>query len=156
MQQFIRDKKTVFVSTADRGGNCDCSPRFRKHGLMVVIDPKTLAYPEFRGNGAFASLANLTENPHIGLLLLDFLHTTVGLHVNETANRRPSSEPPTGWNGDDEIATSKLIEQWVYITVKEAYVHRSKYVPLSREIDTKDIDWGTDDPKRKSSNYFLK
>ena len=32
-----------------------------------------------------ASLGNITENPHIGLVLVDFFETTVGLHLNGSA-----------------------------------------------------------------------
>jgi predicted pyridoxine 5'-phosphate oxidase superfamily flavin-nucleotide-binding protein len=58
----------VFVATADANGNCDCSPRFGISGFVIILDDKTLAYPEYRGNGVFASLGNIIDNPHIGEL----------------------------------------------------------------------------------------
>ena len=153
MQDFIRGQQMVFISTADANGSCDCSPRFGKTGLASVIDQKTLAYPEFRSNGVFASLGNILENPHIGLLFLDFLESTVGLHVNGIAERRSPSDAPVGSHNDDVMSSPRLIEQWVYITVEVAYIHCSKHVPRFRAVE-KDVHWGTDDPHRKSSNYF--
>ena len=88
MQEFIRRQPMMFVATADTSGACDCSPRFGAPGFVRMVDPKTLAYPEFRGNGVFASLGNIAENPAIGLLFVDFLKTSVGLHVNGKAERR--------------------------------------------------------------------
>ena len=32
-----------------------------------------------------ASLGNLSENPHIGLLMIDFVEDLIGLHVNGRA-----------------------------------------------------------------------
>ena len=156
MQDFIRRQQMVFVATADAAGACDCSPRFGGPGMVTVIDRATIAYPEFRGNGVFASLGNISENSHIGLLFLDFLESTVGLHVNGTAERRPPSDRPAGVDGVLAVrgtSASRLIEQWVYITVQEAYIHCSKHVPRFQAV-AKEIQWGTDDPKRKSSDYF--
>ncbi|MFP8876503.1 MAG: pyridoxamine 5'-phosphate oxidase family protein, partial [Myxococcota bacterium] len=84
MQELIRRQEMVFVATADGEGNCDCSPRFGAPGFVKIIDSKRLAYPEFRGNGVFSSLGNILENPHIGLVCVDFFESTVGLHVNGT------------------------------------------------------------------------
>tara|TARA_B100001123_G_scaffold352308_1_gene403765 strand:+ start:1111 stop:1680 length:570 start_codon:yes stop_codon:yes gene_type:complete len=153
MQEFIQNQKLMFIATADATGSCDCSPRFGKTGLVTILGEKTLAYPEFRGNGVFASLGNILENPQIGLLFLDFLGSTVGLHVNGTAERRPPSDVPTGVSDNNELRSARLIEQWVYVTVQEAYIHCSKHVPKFKEVEKK-VHWGTDDPKQKSSNYF--
>ena len=158
MQEFIRRQQMVFIATADASGACDCSPRFGGAGVVSVVDQGTLAYPEYRGNGVFASLGNIVENPHIGLLFIDFLDSTVGLHVNGIAERRPPVARP---NGVDEMpaarggSSARLVEQWVYIKVEEAYIQCSKHVPRFQRVQ-KDIRWGTDDPTLKSSSYFQK
>src|SRR5262249_1827317 len=72
-------------ATADSHGECDCSFRAGLPGFVHVLDAKTLIYPEYRGNGVLASLGNIAENPHIGMFLADFLQSTVGLHINGTA-----------------------------------------------------------------------
>ena len=65
-----------------------CNPA----GFVQVLDEKTLVYPEYRGNGVLASLGNILENPHIGLMFPDFYQSTVGLHVNGTARVLNPSE----------------------------------------------------------------
>ncbi len=157
MIQLIREQEMVFVATSDAEGNCDCSPRFGLPGFVVVLDDRTLAYPEYRGNGVFASLGNMRENPHAGLVFLDFFRTTVGLHVNgSTRVCRPAELPPE-WvsalsasppNGGPQI------ECWVLIFVDEAYIHCSKHVPLLTR-QAKSIDWGTDDLVSKSDGFFV-
>ena len=157
MQEFIRRQPMMFVATADTSGACDCSPRFGAPGFVRMVDPKTLAYPEFRGNGVFASLGNIAENPAIGLLFVDFLKTSVGLHVNGKADRRdPDDGPVTLDLVTQDYGTSggRLVEQWVFVTIEEAYIHCSKHVPRFQPVP-RNISWGTDDATLKSDQYFL-
>ena len=157
MINLIRQQEMFFMATADASGNCDCSPRFGEPGFVHVIDPTTLAYPDYRGNGVFASLGNIMENPHIGKVFLDFFNSTVGLHVNGEAKIFPNGDVPPGITPPLlQIAAedSRLIERWVVITVEEAYIHCSKHVPRLQKMQKK-IDWGTDDTVAKSDNYFV-
>lgn len=157
MQSLIRRQEMVFVATADAQGNCDCSPRFGKPGFVTVIDEKTVAYPEFRGNGVLASLGNIHENPHIGLVFVDFLETTVGLHVNGRVRICGADHAPVPLSLEKEYGTmpsKPLVERWVVVEVEEAYIHCSKHVPLLRKME-KHVMWGTDDPEAKSDDYFV-
>ena len=157
MASLIGQQEFVFVATADAQGNCDCSPRFGNAGFVHVLDDMTLAYPEYRGNGVYASLGNILENPHIGLVFVDFYKTTVGLHVNGQAHSFTPAVIPARLSTyleqqDPALVTS--VERWVVITVEEAYIHCSKHVP--RLVKTsKTIQWGTDDPVAKSDSFFL-
>ena len=119
MQSMIGRQEMVFVATADSDGNCDCSPRFGAPGFVEVVDAKRLAYPEFRGNGVFASLGNISENPHVGLVFVDFLDTTVGLHVNGTARicSEDAAPVPLGSNLYGNQKREILLESWVLIEV---------------------------------------
>ena len=54
-------------------------------GFLQVLGERTLAYPEYRGNGAHASLGNIQENPHLGIMLIDFTRARIGLHINGRA-----------------------------------------------------------------------
>jgi predicted pyridoxine 5'-phosphate oxidase superfamily flavin-nucleotide-binding protein len=67
MIQFISNQEIMFIATSDNEGNCDNSIRAGKKGFISVINEKTLLYPEYRGNGVYASLGNIVENPHIGI-----------------------------------------------------------------------------------------
>jgi len=66
MIEFINRMEMVFIATADASGECDASLRAGTPGFLRVLDDRTLAYPEYRGNGVMASLGNISENPHIG------------------------------------------------------------------------------------------
>jgi predicted pyridoxine 5'-phosphate oxidase superfamily flavin-nucleotide-binding protein len=41
-------------------------------GFLKVIDEKTIAYADFRGNRQYLSVGNLTENDRISLILIDY------------------------------------------------------------------------------------
>ena len=156
MKALIERQEMFFIATSDAQGNCDCSPRFGKQGFIKILDNKTLAYPEFRGNGVFASLGNILENPHIGIVFVDFFDSTVGLHVNGAANSYKDFEVPK--NHQEQISEFSKniqvpIEQWVIVTIDEAYIHCSKHVPKLVKQEKK-ILWGTDNKKEKAVDFF--
>ena len=37
-----------------------------------MLDERTIAFPSWDGNGMYLSLGNAAENPHVGLLFVDF------------------------------------------------------------------------------------
>jgi hypothetical protein len=45
MREFILKQEMVFIATAGSKGECDCSFRAGKKGLVRVLDEKTLLYP---------------------------------------------------------------------------------------------------------------
>jgi truncated hemoglobin YjbI len=160
MQEFIARQEFLFVATADRNGECDCTSKFGKPGFIRVLSNKYLMYPEFRGNGVFANSGNMTENPHIALLMIDFTRDTVGLHVNGKVRIVANDEllQYTEKLPEDVIEEihqegKKCPERWMMIEVEEAYIQCSKHIPLMKKMDKK-IDWGTDNMAAKGGDYF--
>lgn len=156
MRDFIALQEMVFIATADAQGECDCSFRAGPPGFVAVLDAKTVVYPEYRGNGVMASVGNMLENPHIGLNFIDFLDSTVGLHVNGRA-RIVDGSSLEAWSGRRQVIprdpSGRVPECWVVVDVQEAYIHCSKHIPLLHRSD-KEIHWGTDDLRRKGGDYF--
>ncbi|MEV8309759.1 pyridoxamine 5'-phosphate oxidase family protein [Streptomyces flavidovirens] len=130
MREFISRQSMVFLSTADARGHCDASFRAGPPGFVTVLDDHTLAYPEYRGNGVMASAGNITENPHAGLLFVDFTQHHIGLHVNGSAELLGERELRAAHPGIPvDTAPGRQPEFWVHITVVEAYIHCSKHIP---------------------------
>jgi predicted pyridoxine 5'-phosphate oxidase superfamily flavin-nucleotide-binding protein len=154
MKDFISEQEMVFISTSDRHGNCDSSFRSGQVGFVRVIDNHTLVYPEYRGNGVFASMGNIHENPHIGLLFIDFFKHCIGLHVNGQATI-VENNPLINETVIEEVhhTEGNRAERWVLIKVDEAYIHCSKHIPLLRKMN-KEIYWGTDDERHKGGDFF--
>lgn len=159
MQAFVARQEMLFIGSADRRGECDLSFRAGPPGFVQVVDEKTVAYPEYRGNGVLATLGNLRENPHVGLLFLDFFQGKVGLHINGTA-RILSLEDllqmeslPEAMRRASAVPGGLRPERWVFVRVAEAYIHCSKHIPVLRKMD-QEIAWGTDDVVAKGGDYF--
>jgi predicted pyridoxine 5'-phosphate oxidase superfamily flavin-nucleotide-binding protein len=159
MRRFIAAQGMVFIGTADSKGECDCSFRAGPRGFIRVLDDRSLVFPDYRGNGVFSSMGNILENPHIGMLFIDFFRAAIGLHVNGTARilshlqlplvcpLSPNFEQPV------ELVQGKPPELWISVLVEEAYVHCSKHIPLLAKAK-KEIDWGSDDQRLKKGDYF--
>jgi predicted pyridoxine 5'-phosphate oxidase superfamily flavin-nucleotide-binding protein len=71
-KEFIESTIYFFIATADAGGHPDCSFKGGAAGFVRVTGPSELAFPDFDGNGMFKSLGNIADNPHVGLLFVDF------------------------------------------------------------------------------------
>lgn len=136
MCEFISRQEMAFVATADAQGECDCTFRAGPPGFIQVVDEHTIAYPEYRGNGVMASLGNIMENAHIGLLMVDFFEDLVGLHVNGRARIVTSGMArELGLPDDGSGPPGRRAERWVTVRVEEAYIHCSKNIPLLRRED---------------------
>jgi predicted pyridoxine 5'-phosphate oxidase superfamily flavin-nucleotide-binding protein len=145
MIAFIGRQEMVWIATADRHGECDCSFRAGPPGFVQVLDASTLRYPEYRGNGVMASLGNILENPHVGMVFLDFDQERIGLHVNGSARIVEAGEG----NG-----VRPRVERWVEVRVQEAYIHCRKHLPHLVKVDGNGRAWGTDDARAKGGDYF--
>jgi uncharacterized protein len=145
MIQFIGRQEMVWIATADSHGECDCSFRAGPPGFVQVLDARTLRYPEYRGNGVMASLGNILENPHVGMVFLDFDQERIGLHVNGTARIVEA-----GWH---DLARPR-VERWVEVRVDEAYIHCRKHLPHLVRANGEGRAWGTDDARAKGGDYF--
>lgn len=154
MIDFVARMEMVFVATSDGRGECDASLRAGPPGFIQVLDERHLAYPEYRGNGVHASLGNISENPHVGLLMVDFVRDVIGLHVNGRARIVDDAELRAGYPGlPEDPAPGRRAARWVLITVTEAYIHCRKHIPRMAKVSEQRA-WGTDDPGSKGGDYF--
>ncbi|WP_330251232.1 pyridoxamine 5'-phosphate oxidase family protein [Nocardia sp. NBC_00565] len=154
MIEFIGRMDMAFIATADKHGECDASFRAGLPGFVHVIDERTIAYPEFRGNGVLASLGNILENPHVGILLIDFVQDLIGLHINGSARieddsvlRRTVTDLPANFKG-------RAAQRWVVVDVEEAYIHCRKHIPHLVPAEREQRQWGTDNMRAKGGDYF--
>jgi len=163
MREFIATQEMAFISTSDKKGGCDCSFRAGPAGFITVLDSKTIIYPEYRGNGVMASVGNISENPNISILFIDFLKSTVGLHVNGKAqvlkNESAAKELyESGLSADNDnnirdINSANKIMCYIQLEVEEAYIHCSKHIPRLQKLD-KEIHWSTNNETFKGGDAF--
>jgi predicted pyridoxine 5'-phosphate oxidase superfamily flavin-nucleotide-binding protein len=154
MREFVARQEMMFVSSASGDGECDCTFRAGPPGFVSVLDAQTLAWPEYRGNGVMASLGNMSENAHVGLLFVDFFTDLIGLHVNgrttiveDAAMRERHPDLPV------DSVPGRRPERWVTVHVVEAYIHCAKHIPRLVKAP-RGRAWGSDDTRRKGGDFF--
>jgi predicted pyridoxine 5'-phosphate oxidase superfamily flavin-nucleotide-binding protein len=154
MIEFVGRMEMAFIATADARGECDASFRAGPPGFLHVLTPRLLAYPEYRGNGVMASLGNIAENQHIGMMMIDFVRDQIGLHVNGAARSYSDAEARVSWPSlpTDQVR-GRLPERWVLVQVEEAYIHCRKHIPRMETVP-RERSWGTDNEVRKGGDYF--
>jgi len=69
---FIESRDMFFLSTVDHNGRPTVSYKGGTPGFVKVLDPMTLAFPSYDGNGMYLSMGNISGNPEIGCLFIDF------------------------------------------------------------------------------------
>jgi predicted pyridoxine 5'-phosphate oxidase superfamily flavin-nucleotide-binding protein len=154
MQAFIGRMEMAWIATSDGAGHCDCSFRSGPPGFVRVLGKRTVAYPDYRGNGVMASSGNLLENPHIGMWFGDFDEELIGLHVNgRAAVLLPEQMRAVDPELPDPDHPGQRPTHWVAVSVEEAYVHCRKHLPrLIRQPVARH--WGTDSPLHKGGDPF--
>jgi predicted pyridoxine 5'-phosphate oxidase superfamily flavin-nucleotide-binding protein len=71
-RSFIESRDMFFLATADEHGMPQCSYKGGEPGFVRIVDERTLAFPNYDGNGTYLSMGNLLLNPQLGLLFIDF------------------------------------------------------------------------------------
>ncbi len=69
---FIEERDMFFLATADAVGRPTCSYKGGEPGFVRVLDPHTLAFPNYDGNGMYLSAGNVLVNGDVGILFIDF------------------------------------------------------------------------------------
>ena len=95
---FIQRCAMFFIATADAEGRPDCSYKGGLPGFVRVDDEHTLAIPDYDGNGMYRTWGNVLQNPHVGLLFIDF-ENPKRLRVNGTAQVREDDPLRTEFPG---------------------------------------------------------
>jgi predicted pyridoxine 5'-phosphate oxidase superfamily flavin-nucleotide-binding protein len=159
---FIERMDMFFLATSDALNRPQCSYKGGEPGFVRVLDERTVAFPNYDGNGMYLSMGNLVVNPQVGMLFIDFV------------SARPSRLRLNGVASVDE--QDELIEAWpeaqfvVRVRATQVfpncprYIHRMKLVQRSRFVpqaerntpvpEWKRADWACDvlpaaDPARQ-------
>ena len=69
---FVSEQSSVFLATANLLGQPYIQHRGGPPGFLRVLDEKTIAFADFRGNRQYISTGNLSENPRAHLFMIDY------------------------------------------------------------------------------------
>lgn len=124
---FIARCAMFFVATADGAGRPDCSYKGGLPGFVRIVDERTLAFPDYDGNGMYRSWGNLLVNPHVGLLFIDF-ENQKRLRVNGTA--RINEQDPLRTQYPDSVFIVRVAAERTFPACPR-YIHKMQLVELS-------------------------
>lgn len=72
LAQFIGERDSFYLGTASADGQPYIQHRGGKPGFLKVLDEKTLAFADFRGNRQYITAGNLSENYKACIFLMDY------------------------------------------------------------------------------------
>ena len=131
---FIESRDMFFLTTVDHRGYPTCSYKGGPMGLVKVLDSKTLAFPSYDGNGMFLSMGNITANPKVGMLFINF-ETPHRVRVHGTATADKNSVLLSEFPGAEIIVTVNITEVFINCT---RYIHQYQRVATSKYVPQQD------------------
>lgn len=149
---FIERMDMFFLATADAAGRPQCSYKGGDPGFVRVLDEHTVAFPNYDGNGMYLSLGNVLQNPHVGMLFIDFTAARPSrLRLNGTATIDEADELTETYPGAQfvvRVAATQVFPNCPRYIHRMALVERSRFVPRAdREApvpDWKRTEWACD------------
>ena len=133
---FIAHSPFITIASSDSAGNIDISPKGDPAGFVKVIDEKTLAIPDRKGNRRADTFRNLLERPQIGILfMIPGVRET--LRVNGTAQIVKDIAVR-----ELLVHKGKIPQLALIVSVEEAFIHCAKCIIRSNL-------WTTENPTIK-------
>src|SRR5579859_269796 len=69
---LIENRDMFFLTSVDHRGYPTCSYKGGAPGFVRVLDPRTIVFPSYNGNGMFLSMGNINLSQKVGMLFIDF------------------------------------------------------------------------------------
>ncbi len=123
---FIESRDLFFLTTIDHGGRPTVSYKGGVPGFVRVLDQSTLVFPSYDGNGMYLSMGNISGNPEIGMLFIDF---------EKPFRLRAQGRAELVVSGP-ELEGLKDAEMAVKVTIHEIWMNCPRYVHRYEKIET--------------------
>lgn len=128
-RNFLEHSPFFVMSTYDKSGRSDASPRGGSPGFVKIINDTTLIVPDAKGNNRVDSLVNLVETGSIGCLFF-IPGIDESLRINGSAIITTNSEYLTFYS-EEQHPPKTCIE----IKIKEVFLHCAKAFMRSKLWD---------------------
>jgi predicted pyridoxine 5'-phosphate oxidase superfamily flavin-nucleotide-binding protein len=135
-QSFIESMDMFFLATVDHQGWPTVSYKGGDPGFVKIVDPTTLVFPSYDGNGMFLSMGNLAQHAQIGMLFISF-ERPHRLRVQGSATISRDDPMMVHYKEADFIVRVQLSMLWQNCP---RYVHRYQKVSPSRYVPRSDCE----------------
>ena len=143
-REFIQARDMFFLATVTRDGRPTCSYKGGDPGFVSVVDDRTLAFPNYDGNGMYLSMGNIGGSGGVGLLFIDF-----------EAQRRMRVDGEAELSHDHPLLARYPEGQFLVLVHARSifpncprYLHRYRLVERSRFVPRADVPTPVPDWKR--------
>ncbi len=133
---FIESRDMFFLTTIDHMGRPTVSYKGGDPGFVRVLDNGTIAFPSYDGNGMYLSMGNISANPEIGILFIDF-EKPFRLRLQGKAGITKDAGALAMFKEAEMVVAVKVSEVWMNCP---RYVHRMQRVQPSRYVPRADVD----------------
>ncbi len=131
MERHVSRRREVFIASSGAGGACDCSVKIGRPGFIRVLDAQALAIPLYAGNGVHATVANVTDNPYVGLAFWTPGEGMISLQINgkaEIAEGEDVAAGPTQLSALEGEGAAAA--RWLFIHINEVFVRCDRHNEL--------------------------
>jgi predicted pyridoxine 5'-phosphate oxidase superfamily flavin-nucleotide-binding protein len=123
---FIESRDMFFLTSVDHRGYPTCSYKGGAPGFVRVIDPRTIVFPSYNGNGMFLSMGNVMVSQKVGMLFIDFEHPhRVRVHGVAAIDKN-----------DPLLAEFTGAELLVRVIVTETFINCPRYIHQYQRLQT--------------------
>jgi len=144
---FIEARDMFFLATADAEGRPTCSYKGGEPGFVQVLDDRTVAFPNYDGNGMYLSTGNVIVNPNVGMLFIDFEQ---GHRMRLDGEARIDLEDPLIADYPEAQFIVRVTARNIYPNCPR-YIHRYQLVRRSRFVPQQNC--STPVPEWKRSDW---
>ena len=132
--EFIHSRNMCYLSTIDESGYPSCSYKGGDLGFVRVINPVTIVFPNYDGNGMFMSMGNIQDKAKVGLLFIDF-ETPQRLRLRGEARCLREGPMLDSYPGANLVVEISVNHVWINCP---RYVHRMQPLEQSPYLPGKD------------------
>ena len=119
---FLALSPFALLATSGADGTCDVSPRGDAPGFTRVLDDHTVVLPERPGNRRLDSLANVLDNPHVGLLyLVPGVSETLRVNGSASVVRDPGLLASFAVDGREPLVALAVRVEEVFLHCQKAF-----------------------------------
>ena len=123
---FIESRDMFFLTTIDHKGRPTVSYKGGTPGFIKVPDSGHILFPSYDGNGMYLSMGNITGNPEIGILFIDF-EKPFRLRLQGRAELIVAGE---------ELKLFKDAEMVVKVAVHETWMNCPRYIHRFQKLES--------------------
>jgi uncharacterized protein len=140
IKAFIAESPFLVMSTSDRQGRCDASPKGGTPGFVRILDDRHLLLPDVAGNRLFQSYLNMEANPHVGLLfLIPGISEVVRVNGRVTMVSREALDRHAVEHSMSNPDGDRAVQQGIVVEVEEAYTHCPRALNYATLWDVEEI-----------------